>query len=577
MGCGTGELAAYLASLGYAVDACDFADSAIDRARKERPGTEDVRWLRLDIERDDPVELNGDGYDVITLRLMYPFLRDRSRVLHSLGERLRPGGALVIITPTAEQTPEQQRDIALDEDEIRLLTACWEQAERLDAAGLAVLVLRGPCHSDTTAVEKRPPTGHALTGALAVVTDPTGRVLLGRSTRGMWELPGGKTSGSEDFAAAAVRELAEETGLTAAPDDAYVVTVLVDDSHGVPRLTAVVRVVAWSGALTNREQKLFERWDFHDLHALACVGPVFTPAAQALDAIWPGVVPGLPPVHAHPLAVEPPPVPGEPSEAVRFRRQMAEAVVSGGWASSPPVRDALRTVPRHRYAPEKDLRTSYDADLAIVTRRDETGRATSSVSAAWLQADMLESLCLGPGAIVYEAGSGGYNAELIAHVVGPAGRVVTCDIDPYVVRRTRRLTTEAGSGRVVAFQGDAASGALVQHAPGRVRRERDHLQRLGHRPGLAGAARRGRASESYRWRSAATPGPSRSSGAVTCCTRGSSRTAGSSRRRASTPVPPRSSTCSAVSCRSASTTGIPAPSRGWRKLCAGRAMRSPPG
>lgn len=144
---------------------------------------------------------------------------------------------------------------------------------------------------------------------------------------------------------------------------------------------------------------------------------------------------------------------------------MAEAVIGGGWAPSPPVRDALRTVPRHRYAPEKDLRTSYDADLAIVTRRDETGRATSSVSAAWLQADMLESLRLGPGAIVYEAGSGGYNAELIAHVVGPAGRVVTCDIDPYVVRRTRRLTAEAGSGRVLAFQGDAASGAPVQHVP----------------------------------------------------------------------------------------------------------------
>ncbi|MET9658717.1 hypothetical protein [Streptomyces sp. NPDC006510] len=38
------------------------------------------------------------------------------------------------------------------------------------------------------------PTGHALTGALAVVTDGAGRVLLGRLTRGMWELPGGKTA-----------------------------------------------------------------------------------------------------------------------------------------------------------------------------------------------------------------------------------------------------------------------------------------------------------------------------------------------------------------------------------------------
>ncbi|MFD7409001.1 class I SAM-dependent methyltransferase [Streptomyces sp. NPDC059866] len=104
LGCGTGELAAFLTSLGYEVDAADFADSALDRARGEHADVEHVRWLRLDIERDDPAELHEDGYDLITLRLMYPFLRDRSRVLHRLGERLRPGGALVVITPVVEHT-----------------------------------------------------------------------------------------------------------------------------------------------------------------------------------------------------------------------------------------------------------------------------------------------------------------------------------------------------------------------------------------------------------------------------------------------------------------------------------------
>ncbi len=465
VGCGAGGLAVYLASIGYAVDAVDFADSALARARDEHADAVGVRWICLDIERDDSAELHEDGYDLITMRLMYPFLRDRSRVLHALGERLRPGGALVVITPTTEHTPEERRNIALDEDEIRLLTAGWKQAERLDADKLAALVLRGPCHAHTTAVEKRPTTGHALTGAVAVVTDEAGRVLLGRSTRGMWELPGGKTSGPESFEQAAVRELAEETGLTASASDAYAVTMLADDSHGMPRLTAVVRITAWSGTLTNPEKRLFERWEWHDLHALACVGDVFTPAAQALDAIWPGVIPDLPPVHAYPLAVDQPPVPGEPAEAVRLRQTMAQAVISGGWAPSEPVQQALRTVPRHRFAPETDLKTAYDDDLAVVTRRNDTGQAASSVSAAWLQADMIESLRLRPGASVYEAGSGGYNAELLAHVISPGGRVVTGDIDPHVVRRTRRLTGEAGSGRVTAFQGDAALGAPAHLVP----------------------------------------------------------------------------------------------------------------
>jgi protein-L-isoaspartate(D-aspartate) O-methyltransferase len=408
VGCGTGELAACLASLGYTVDAVDFTDSALARAREEHAGVEGVRWLHLDVERDDPAPLHEEGYDLITLRLVYPFVQDRGRVLHGLGERLRDGGALVVITPVAATTPEERRGIALDEDEIAVLAAGWETVERLDADGLAVLVLRGPCHADTRAIEERPTTAHALTGALAIVTDAVGRVLLGRSRRGMLELPGGKTRGPEGFAAAAVRELAEETGLVADPADAYVVTMLVDDSHGIPRLTAVVRITAWTGILTNQEPELFDRWEFFDLHALACVGDVFAPAAAAVDAVWPGIIPGLPPTVSYSVVVDQPPVPGEPAAAARLRQAMAETVIARGWAVSAPVRDALRTVPRHRFAPEKDLKTAYDAgDVAIVTRRDEAGRATSSVSAAWLQADMIESLGLEPGAVVWEAGCNG--------------------------------------------------------------------------------------------------------------------------------------------------------------------------
>ncbi|MFC8449336.1 class I SAM-dependent methyltransferase [Kitasatospora sp. NPDC057223] len=165
VGCGTGELAVHLAATGYTVDAVDLAGAALERARAEHTDAVRVRWRRLDVEHGDPGEIGelGDGgYDLITLRLAIAFIHDRPRVLRSLGERLRPGGAIVVITPPAGDTPAERRSVALDEDEIGLLTVGWETAERLVADGLAVVVLRGPCHTATRAVEKKgPATGHA--------------------------------------------------------------------------------------------------------------------------------------------------------------------------------------------------------------------------------------------------------------------------------------------------------------------------------------------------------------------------------------------------------------------------------
>ncbi|WP_328390347.1 hypothetical protein [Streptomyces sp. NBC_00400] len=107
-------------------------------------------------------------------------------------------------------------------------------------------------------------------------------------------------------------------------------------------------------------------------------------------------------MHSSPHAEVPPAVGGEPAEAVRLRQQMTDTVIAKGWAPSARVQQALRRVPRHRFAPESPLSTAYDDDLAVVTRRDESGTAISSVSASWLQADMAEHLHLEPGMTVFE-------------------------------------------------------------------------------------------------------------------------------------------------------------------------------
>ncbi|MFV5995275.1 methyltransferase [Streptomyces sp. NPDC056231] len=464
-GCGTGETAVHLASLGYTVDGVDVAEGALERARAEHAGVEGVRWQCLDVEHDDLADLAEDGYDLVVLRLSIAFIRDRARVLRRLTARLREGGVLVVITPVVEHTAEERRHIAVDENELAALTDGFDHVEWFDTQGLAVLALRGPATS-FNAEEKLRPEPQAVFGAAVVVTDAFGRVLLGRSTRGMWELPAGRIETGEAAPAAAVRELAEETGLTARVEDAHVITVLHDDRLDVRRITAVVRVTTWSGELGLPEPHRFVRWEWHDLHTLDTLGKIFAPSTQALTAVWPGVLPGLPPIHSYTCSTAVPPVPGEPAEAALLRERMANIVIEKGWAPSTRVQAALREVPRHRFVPEAPLETAYQDDLAVVTVRDSAETALSSVSAAWLQANMIEQLRLEPGMTVLEVGSGGYNAELLAHVLGPRGRVVTVDVDPYVVHRTQRLCAEAGSGRVAVVLGDGGLGA-PGHVPAR--------------------------------------------------------------------------------------------------------------
>ncbi|WP_250000196.1 methyltransferase, FxLD system [Actinoplanes sp. M2I2] len=140
------------------------------------------------------------------------------------------------------------------------------------------------------------------------------------------------------------------------------------------------------------------------------------------------------------------------------RRQLVDGLTSRGWITQPQVAAAFAAVPRHLFTPAgTSLETAY-ADTVVITRRGPDGKATSSISAPWLQAHMLEAARLRPGARVLEIGSGGYNAALIAEIVGPAGTVVSVDIDPQVVANAQDALSRTGYDRVRAVHADGEHG-----------------------------------------------------------------------------------------------------------------------
>lgn len=72
---------------------------------------------------------------------------------------------------------------------------------------------------------------------------------------------------------------------------------------------------------------------------------------------------------------------------------------------------------------------------------------------------MLEMLDLQPGQSVLEVGSGsGWALGLMAHAVGPAGRVVGVEIIPELAARSRAALAAAGVANATVIEGDGAAG-----------------------------------------------------------------------------------------------------------------------
>jgi protein-L-isoaspartate(D-aspartate) O-methyltransferase len=140
------------------------------------------------------------------------------------------------------------------------------------------------------------------------------------------------------------------------------------------------------------------------------------------------------------------------------RANLVRDLKSAGRVRSAPVEAAFKTVPRHIFLPALPAAEAYRDCAHSIKSVD--GIAVSSSSQPAMMAEMLEQLGAMPGERILEIGAGsGYNAALLAELVGPEGFVATVDIDDDIVRSARRNLDAAGFAAVVTLCDDGALGA----------------------------------------------------------------------------------------------------------------------
>lgn len=149
--------------------------------------------------------------------------------------------------------------------------------------------------------------------------------------------------------------------------------------------------------------------------------------------------------------------------AAAARAKLADQLLASGRADA-AVEAAFRGVPRHTFLPEMDPVEAYQ-DRAVVIKSDSEGLPVSASTQPTMMAVMLSQLGLAAGHRVLEIGTGtGYNAALIARIVGDQKSVVTIDVVPDLIGQARVNLTAAGYGRVTVVCGDGAAG-VPDHAP----------------------------------------------------------------------------------------------------------------
>lgn len=139
-----------------------------------------------------------------------------------------------------------------------------------------------------------------------------------------------------------------------------------------------------------------------------------------------------------------------------LRETMVAHLERTGILRQPNVAAAMRSVPRHHFLPEVPVEDAY-ADRAIAIK-SHGSEVVSSISQPGMIVQMLELLGASAGDRVLEIGTGsGYNAALLAELVGPSGSVTSVDLDPELALTAAHRLQSLDYANVTVLAADGAN------------------------------------------------------------------------------------------------------------------------
>ena len=149
------------------------------------------------------------------------------------------------------------------------------------------------------------------------------------------------------------------------------------------------------------------------------------------------------------------------SHSFLLRQRLVDGLKRTGALRDGRVEAAMRAIPRHFFAPAADVELAYED--RVIGLKEHDGVAISTLSQPAMIAEMLQQLDVTSGENILEIGTGsGYTTALLAHLTGRAGRVVSVDLEPDLVRDASARFAQLGLKNIRAIAGDGIAG----HAQG---------------------------------------------------------------------------------------------------------------